>query len=154
MLELRWIAAASLLVAVATGCESCGEPVEPAQRMVIHAVEVIQYDPNYFEDTVDEGLPDLYVEIRDHASQYMYFTTVVENEASVPRWFDVEAISVERDDFSVVIEILVFDYDLATTQDPIATGLTFSPADFEVDRPETRTVLVGANEVLLHLNWY
>lgn len=156
-LEMRNIAPLFWTVffgACLVGCSSCDGPEVPAERLVIDAVEVLSYDPDYFEDTVDEGLPELYVVIRDYASQSVLFTTQVEDEAEVPQWFDVEAISVEREDFAVLMELSVFDYDLATTQDPIAIGLTFAPEDFSEDRPATFTVEAGLNKVQLHLVWF
>ena len=152
--RLSSVLAILMLLFVATGCQSCGGDVEPAVRMVIDEVRVVSYDPNYFEDDVNEGLADLYVEVRNHASQSVYFATSTADEAILPVTFDVEALSVELEDFSVVMELLLFDEDVATTQDPIALGLTFSPADFASERPEEHAIQIGENHLVLLLNWY
>lgn len=152
--RLSSVVAILLLLFIATGCQSCVGEVDPAVRMVIDEVRVVSYDPNYFEDDVNEGLPDLYVEVRHHASQSVYFATSTADEAVLPVTFDVEALSVEIEDFSVVMELLLFDEDVATTQDPIALGLTFSPIDFASERPEEYAVQLGENHLVLLLNWY
>ena len=47
---------------------SCNEP-EPVSRCVLDRVEVLSVNPDYFDDTLDEGLPDLFVELRNEESQ-------------------------------------------------------------------------------------
>ena len=53
---------ASICLTLCVMFSGCKEP-EPITRCVIDRVEVLATDPDYFEDTVDEGPPDLYVEL-------------------------------------------------------------------------------------------
>ena len=132
---------------------SCNEP-EPVSRCVIDRVEVLAFDPNYVDDTIDEGNPDLYVELRESESQAVIFTTGVAEEAQVPVNLDFVAVNIELADFETPYEFTVFDADEFTTQDFIALELPFKVSDHaDVERAEW-DITDGATTVRVHLIWY
>ncbi len=132
---------------------SC-KPPEPVTRCVIDRVEVLEIDENYFEDTVDEGNPDLFVELRYAGSQSIVYTTGVAQEAQLPVNLDFVAVNIEEVDFETEYEFTVFDDDVATTQDFIALGLPFRAADYvEAERQEV-DITDGATTIRVHLIWY
>ncbi len=132
---------------------SCNEP-EPLTRCVIDRVEVLDIDPDYFDDTLDEGLPDLFVELRNAETQAVVFTSGVAEEAVVPVNLDFVAVNIELADFQVDYEFTVFDEDEFTTQDFIALGLPFKVDDHvDVERAEV-DLTDGATTIRVHLIWY
>jgi len=132
---------------------SCNEP-EPLTRCVIDRVEVLDIDPDYFDDTLDEGLPDLFVELRNAETQAVVFTSGVAEEAVVPVNLDFVAVNIELADFQVDYEFTVFDEDEFTTQDYIALGLPFKVDDHvDVERAEV-DLTDGATTIRVHLIWY
>ena len=132
---------------------SCNEP-EPLTRCVIDRVEVLDIDPDYFDDTLDEGLPDLFVELRNAETQAVVFTSGVAEEAVVPVNLDFVAVNIELADFLVDYEFTVFDEDEFTTQDFIALGLPFKVDDHvDVERAEV-DLTDGATTIRVHLIWY
>lgn len=132
---------------------SCNEP-EPLTRCVIDRVEVLDIDPDYFDDTLDEGLPDLFVELRNAETQAVVFTSGVAEEAVVPVNLDFVAVNIELADFQVDYEFTVFDEDEFTTQDFIALGLPFKVDDHvDVERAEV-DLTDGSTTIRVHLIWY
>ena len=132
---------------------SCKEP-EPITRCVIDRVEVIEIDENYFDDTLDEGAPDIYVELLDAESQAMLFTTGVAEEAQLPVDLDFVAVNIEVEDFGRSYEFTVFDDDIATTQDFIAVGLPFR-VDEHVDAGRAQVDITnGDTTIRIYLIWY
>lgn len=148
--HIQWSLAILALCSIFPGCK---EP-EPITRCVIDRVEVLATDPNYFEDTVDEGPPDLYVELRIASSQTVLFTTGTAQDASLPVDLDFVAVNIELEDFNTEFEFTVFDADVATTQDFIALGLPFKVQD-HLDSERTETDITdGATTIRVHLIWY
>ncbi|MCH1574828.1 MAG: hypothetical protein L7S67_01005 [Flavobacteriales bacterium] len=131
----------------------CKEP-EPITRCVIDRVEVLATDPDYFEDTVDEGLPDVYVELRVADTQSVLFTSGTAQDAELPVDLDFVAVNIEVDDFNTDFEFTVFDEDVATTQDFIALGLPFKPQDHVVEERQETDITDGATTIRVHLIWY
>ncbi|RPG81765.1 MAG: hypothetical protein CBC74_001590 [Crocinitomicaceae bacterium TMED114] len=132
---------------------SCNEP-EPVSRCVLDRVEVLSVDPDYFDDTLDEGLPDLFVELRNAATQAVLYTTGVAQEAAVPVTLDFVAVNIELADFQTDYEFTVFDEDEFTTQDFIALGLPFKVED-HVDAERAEVDLTdGSTTIRVHLIWY
>ena len=122
---------------------SCNAP-EPVTRCVIDRVQVIEIDENYFDDTIDEGAPDIYAELRDAESQSILFTSGVAEEAQLP-------VALE---FATAYEFTVFDDDVATTQDFIAVGLPFLVNDHvDAERAEV-DITNGATTIRVYLIWY
>lgn len=133
--------------------DACKEP-EPISRCVIDRVEVITIDEDYFEDTVDEGAPDLFVELRLAGSQSVLYTSGVANEAQLPVNLDFVAVNIEEVDFDTEYQFTVFDHDVATTQDFIALDLPFRVRDhLDAERAEV-DVTDGATSIRVHLIWY
>ena len=111
-------------------------------------------DPDYFDDTLDEGLPDLFVELRNAETQAVVFTSGVAEEAVVPVNLDFVAVNIELADFQVDYEFTVFDEDEFTTQDFIALGLPFKVDDHvDVERAEV-DLTDGSTTIRVHLIWY
>jgi len=131
----------------------CKEP-EPITRCVIDRVEVLATDPDYFEDTVDEGLPDVYVELRVADTQSVLFTSGTAQDAELPVDLDFVAVNIEVDDFDTDFEFTVFDEDVATTQDFIALGLPFKPQDHVGEERQETDITDGATTIRVHLIWY
>ena len=132
---------------------ACNEP-EPLTRCVIDRVEVLAVDPGYFDDTLDEGNPDLFVELREAESQAVVFTSGVAQEAEVPVNLDFVAVNIELESFGTDYEFTVFDDDEFTTQDFIALGLPFK-VDDHVDAERAEVDLSdGATTIRVHLIWY
>ena len=152
-MKLTGLQAVALCCALCVLLPGCKEP-EPITRCVIDRVEVLATDPDYFEDTVDEGLPDLYVELRVAATQSVLFTSGTAQDAELPVDLDFVAVNIEAEDFDTDFEFTVFDEDIATTQDFIALGLPFKPQDHVgVERQET-DITDGATTIRVHLIWY
>ena len=144
---------ASICLTLCVIFSGCKEP-EPITRCVIDRVEVLATDPDYFEDTVDEGPPDLYVELRVASSQSVLFTSGTAQDAALPVDLDFVAVNIEVEDFNTDFEFTVFDDDVATTQDFIALGLPFSPQD-HIDSERTETdISDSATTIRVHLIWY
>ena len=132
---------------------ACNDP-EPVSRCVIDRVEVLEIDPDYFDDTLDEGNPDVYVELRESLSQAVIFTSGVAQEAELPVNLDFVAVNIELEDFLTAYEFTVFDEDVATTQDFIALELPFLVEDHvDAERPEV-DISDGATTIRVHLIWY
>lgn len=132
---------------------SCNEP-EPITRCVIDRVEVVEIDEDYFDDTLNEGAPDIYVELLDAESQAILFTTGVAEEAQLPVDLDFVAVNIELEDFGRSYEFTVFDDDIATTQDFIAVALPFR-VDDHVDAERAQVDITnGATTILVYLIWY
>lgn len=132
---------------------ACNEP-DPISRCVIDRVEVLDINPDYFEDTVDEGLPDLFVELRNAETQEVVFASDVAQEAQVPVNLDFVAVNIEMEDFETAYEFTVFDDDIATTQDFIALQLPFKVDDHvDVERPYV-DITDGLTTIRVHLIWY
>ena len=132
---------------------SCNEP-EPITRCVIDRVEVIEIDEDYFDDTLNEGAPDIYVELLDAESQAILFTTGVAEEAQLPVDLDFVAVNIEVEDFGRSYEFTVVDDDIATTQDFIAVGLPFRVED-HVDAERAQVdVTNGDTTIRIYLIWY
>ena len=143
----------SALLALLLTLPGCKDP-EPITRCVIDRVEVLVTDPDYFEDTVDEGAPDIFVELRLASSQTVIFTSGTAQEAQLPVNLDFVAVNIEAEDFNTEFEFTVFDEDVATTQDFIALGLPFKAQDHvESERTET-DITDGATTIRVHLIWY
>lgn len=141
------------LLALCLILPGCKEP-EPITRCVIDRVEVLATDPDYFEDTVDEGPPDLYVELREAVSQTVLFTTGTAQDAELPVDLDFVAVNIEAEDFATEFEFTVFDEDVATTQDFIALGLPFRPQDHVDEERQETDISDGATTIRVHLIWY
>ena len=140
----------SALVLFSAGCK---DP-EPITRCVIDRAEVLEIDEDYFEDTIDEGAPDLFVEWRNAATQSVLFTTGVVQEAQLPVNLVFVAANIEEADFGTAYEFTIFDADVATTQDFIALGLPFKASDhLDAERTEV-DISDGASTLRLHLIWY
>ena len=131
----------------------CGEP-EPVTRCVIDRVEVMETDPDYFEDTIDEGNPDVFVELRYADSQSIVFTSGVAQDATLPVNLDFVAVSIEEVDFDTEYEFTVFDHDEVTTQDFIALGLPFTVRGYVADERSEVDITDGATIIRVHLIWY
>ena len=132
---------------------SCNEP-EPVTRCVIDRVQVIEIDENYFDDTIDEGAPDIYAVLRVAESQSFVFTSGVAEEAQLPVDLDFVAVNIEAEDFATAYEFTVFDDDVATTQDFIAVGLPFLVNDHvDAERAEV-DITNGATTIRVYLIWY
>ena len=132
---------------------SCNEP-EPITRCVIDRVQVIEIDENYFDDTIDEGAPDIYAELRDAESQSILFMSGVAEEAQLPVDLDFVAVNIEAENFATAYEFTVFDDDVATTQDFIAVGLPFLVNDHvDAERAEV-DITDGATTIRVYLIWY
>ena len=140
-------------VALILAMPSC-KPPEPVTRCVIDRVEVLEIDEDYFEDTVDEGAPDLFVELRYADSQSIIYTTSVAQEAQLPVNLDFVAVNIEEVDFETEYEFTVFDEDVATTQDFIALGLPFLPRDHVDSERQEVDITDGATTIRVHLIWY
>lgn len=148
---MKYVLRAGLMLAVVA--VACNEP-EPVSRCVIDRVEVLELDPDYFDDTVDEGLPDVYVEFINAATQSVLFTTGVVQNAQVPVDLDFVAVNIEVEDFSTPFGFTVFDDDVATTQDFIALDLPFT-VDDHVDAERAQVdISDGATTIRVHLIWY
>jgi hypothetical protein len=143
-----WMFAVMALVWV-----GCKDP-EPITRCVIDRVEVLEIDEDYFEDTIDEGAPDLFVEWRNAATQSVIFTTGVVQDAELPVNLDFVGANIEEVDFSTEYEFTVFDSDVATTQDFIALGLPFRAADHLASERTEVDITDGATTIRVHLIWY
>ena len=132
---------------------ACNEP-EPVTRCVIDRVEVLEIDPDYYNDDPDEGNPDLYVEFIDAGSQSVLFTTGVVQDAQLPVDLDFVAVNIEEIDFGTEYGFTVFDADDATTQDFIALDLPFRVSDHvDVERAEV-DISDGPTTIRVHLIWY
>ena len=132
---------------------ACNEP-EPVTRCVIDRVEVTQVDENYFDDTIDEGAPDLYAELVDAETQSVIFASGVVEDAQLPVDLDFVAVNIELEDFEREFQFTVFDHDVATTQDFIAVGLPFKVSDHvDAERPQV-DITDGATIIRVHLIWY
>lgn len=132
---------------------ACNEP-EPVTRCVIDRVEVLEIDPDYYNDDPDEGNPDLYVEFIDAGSQSVLFTTGVVQDAQLPVDLDFVAVNIEEVDFGTEYGFTVFDADDATTQDFIALDLPFRVIDHvDVERAEV-DISDGPTTIRVHLIWY
>ena len=132
---------------------ACNEP-EPVTRCVIDRVEVTQVDENYFDDTIDEGAPDLYAELVDAETQSVIFASGVAEDAQLPVDLDFVAVNIELEDFEREYQFTVFDHDVATTQDFIAVGLPFKVSDHvDAERPHV-DITDGATTIRVHLIWY
>lgn len=140
----------ALLCLTSPGCK---DP-EPVTRCVIDRVEVLSIDPDYFDDTIDEGAPDLFVELREAASQSIIFTSGTAQEAQLPVNLDFVAVNIEEADFETGYEFTVFDDDVATTQDFIALGLPFRAIDFLASESTETEVTDGLTTIRVHLIWY
>ena len=132
---------------------SCNEP-DPITRCVIDRVEVLEVDENYFDDTIDEGAPDLFAELRVADTQAILYTSGVADEAVLPIDLDFVAVNIEAEDFETVYEFTVFDEDVATTQDFIAVGLTFKVGDHVAEESLEVDITDGATTIRVHLIWY
>ena len=141
------------LVTLILAMPSC-KPPEPVTRCVIDRVEVLEIDEDYFEDTIDEGDPDLFVELRYADSQSIIYTTSVAQEAQLPVNLDFVAVNIEEVDFETEYEFTVFDEDVATTQDFIALGLPFLPRDHVDSERQEVDITDGATTIRVHLIWY
>ena len=109
---------------------------------------------DYFDDTIDEGAPDIYVELRDAESQTILFTSGVAEEAQIPVDLDFVAVNIEAEDFATAYEFTVFDDDVATTQDFIAVGLPFVVNDHvDAERAEV-DITDGLTTIRVYLIWY
>ena len=131
----------------------CKDP-EPVTRCVIDRVEVLTIDPNYQDDTIEEGAPDIYVEWVDAASQSVIFTSGVAQEAQLPVNLDFVAANIEEADFSTPYEFTVFDADVATTQDFIALELPFRAVDYVDAETAAVDITDGLTTIRVHLIWY
>lgn len=132
---------------------SCNEP-DPITRCVIDRVEVLEVDENYFDDTIDEGAPDLFAELRVADTQAILYTSGVADEAVLPIDLDFVAVNIEAEDFETIYEFTVFDEDVATTQDFIAVGLTFKVGDHVAEESPEVDITDGATTIRVHLIWY
>jgi len=141
------------LLLVVLSFVACNEP-EPVTRCVIDRVEVTEVDENYFDDTIDEGAPDLYAELVDAETQSVIFASGVAEDAQLPVDLDFVAVNIELEDFERDYQFTVFDYDVATTQDFIAVGLPFKVSDHvDAERPQV-DITDGATTIRVHLIWY
>ena len=141
------------LLFLAVCLAACNDP-EPTTRCVIDRVEVLEIDEGYFEDTVDEGNPDLYVELRKADSQAIIYTTGVAQDANLPVDLDFVAVNLELADFDTDYYFTVFDFDVATTQDFIALELPFKVRD-HVDAERSKVdISDGLTSIRVHLIWY
>ena len=132
---------------------SCSEP-EPITRCVVDRVEVLEVNPDYFDDTIDEGAPDLFVELRVSDSQAIQYTSGVAMDAVLPVNLDFVAVNIELESFDVGYEFTVFDDDIATTQDFIAVGLPFRVGDHLAEERTEVDITDGATTIRVHLIWY
>lgn len=132
---------------------ACNEP-EPISRCVIDRVEVLEINPDYYDDTVDEGAPDLYVELRLAESQTVLYTTGVSQDAQIPVDLDFVAVNIEVEDFTTNYEFTVFDDDVATTQDFIALELPFRVDDHVDLEKSSVDITDGLTTIRVHLIWY
>lgn len=141
------------LLLVGLSFAACNEP-EPVTRCVIDRVEVTEVDENYFDDTIDEGAPDLYAELVDAETQSVIFASGVAEDAQLPVDLDFVAVNIEAEDFATAYEFTVFDDDVATTQDFIAVGLPFLVNDHvDAERAEV-DITNGATTIRVYLIWY
>jgi hypothetical protein len=138
---------------VLSSFSACNEP-EPITRCVIDRVEVLEVNPNYFDDTIDEGAPDLFVELRVADSQAILYTSGVAMDAALPVNLDFVAVNIELEAFETAYEFTVFDEDVATTQDFIAVGLPFKIGDHLGEESTEVDITDGATTVRVHLIWY
>ena len=132
---------------------SCKEP-DPITRCVIDRVQVIEIDEDYFDDTIDEGAPDIYAELRDAESQSVLYTSGVAEEAQLPVDLDFVAVNIEAENFATDYQFTVFDHDVATTQDFIAVELPFQVSDHvDAERAEVE-ISNGSTTIRVYLIWY
>ena len=132
---------------------ACNDP-EPVTRCVIDRVEVVEIDEDYFDDTIDEGDPDIYAELRDAESQSILFTSGVVEEAQLPVDLDFVAVNIELEDFGRSYEFTVFDEDVATTQDFIAVELPFVVNDHVDAERAVVDITDGATIIRVYLIRY
>jgi hypothetical protein len=145
-ITVAWV----ILIAVFSGCN---EP-EPISRCVIDRVEVLEIDPDYYNDDPDEGNPDLYVEFIEAETQTIRFTSGVAQNAQLPVDLDFVAVNIEEVDFGTPFGFTVFDADDATTQDFIALDLPFLVND-HLDAQRTEVDIAdGPTIIRVHLIWY
>jgi hypothetical protein len=129
-----------------TGC--CDESAQ--DYIIIESIDVNVFDEDYFEDDIDEGFPELYAIVRINGDNY--FTSEVSYSQALPASIDFESLLFIGEEVNNQVEILIFDYDIATTEDPIGNA-TFVPSDFLLQRNRRETVQGGFLELDLILKW-
>lgn len=133
-------------VYILTGC--CDESAQ--DYIIIESIDVNAFDEDYFEDDVDEGFPELYAIVRINGVND--FTSEVSYSQGLPASIDLESFLFIGEEMNIPIEILIFDEDIATTEDPIG-NVTFVPSDFLLQRNGRETVQGGFLELDLILKW-
>jgi hypothetical protein len=118
--------------------------------IIVEYIDVIAFDEEYFEDDIDEGFPELYAIIRINGAND--FTSEVSYSQALPAFIDFESFLFIGEEMNIQVEILIFDEDIATTEDPIG-NVTFVPSDFLLQRNRRETIQGGFLELDLILKW-